>query len=87
MPVSDIYCDDCTQACIDAYKHLIPNRTSKIIAFVDGTPTCDGIKKYPPNGIYEGYACTCFATCPTACKGQCGCEACSAAYSDFLSCE
>lgn len=31
--------------------------------------------------------CTCNASCPSDCKGRCGCEACSEAYADFLSME
>jgi hypothetical protein len=38
-------------------------------------------------GFYEDLPCTCKPDCPSNCKGQCGCEACSAAYGDFLSLE
>lgn len=49
-------------------------------------PTEEGKRRYPPDGIYEDdYPCTCREDCPSACKGQCGCEACHAGYSDFLS--
>lgn len=37
-----------------------------------------------PEG-YDGYNGTCLETCPSTCKGECGCEACSVAYSDALS--
>ena len=48
-------------------------------------PTEEGKRRYE-GGFYEGYACIC-ESCPIDCRGECGCEACSAAYSDFLSCE
>lgn len=51
----------------------------------------DGAKPTSSEVEREGYAglpCTCTSDCPTAaCKGGCGCEACSAAYGDFLSSE
>ena len=31
--------------------------------------------------------CTCRDDCPTACKGECGCEVCHNAYADFLASE
>jgi hypothetical protein len=34
---------------------------------------------------YDGFLCTCRLKCPSACKGECGCEACRVAYSDELS--
>lgn len=47
-----------------------------------------GKLKYPPDGIYDGWrVCTRKDTCPYNCKGECGCEACHAAYCDFLSWE
>lgn len=52
-----------------------------------GTPTEEGKKRHPPDGLYEDYACTCTESCRRPCNGQCGCKACGAAYSDFLSCE
>lgn len=53
-------------------------------------PSDEGMKRYPPNGRYEanstpGTPCTCKETCPSDCKGGCGCEACSEAYGDYLS--
>lgn len=58
-------------------------------------PTDYGKTKYPPNGHYTanveeneaGPPCTCRQECDLAgpCKGQCGCEACSEAYGDYLS--
>jgi hypothetical protein len=53
-------------------------------------PTAEGIRHYSPDGRYtandeDGTPCTCKVTCPYNCKGQCGCEACSEAYGDFLS--
>lgn len=55
-------------------------------------PTAEGIRRYPPDGRYtvndeEGTPCTCKPECPAACKGGCGCDACSEAYGDFLSSE
>jgi len=51
-------------------------------------PTLKGKINYPDtDGYYEEIPCTCEYNCPYNCKGQCGCEACSAAYSDFLSLE
>lgn len=48
-------------------------------------PTDTGKRKYPDDGLYEGIACTCQPDCPQACKGKCGCSACSAAYGDSIS--
>ena len=60
-------------------------------------PTEEGIKRYPPNGVYTGgfgeedkdwwLPCTCTQKCETPCKGECGCQACDMAYNDFLSAE
>lgn len=47
-------------------------------------PTQAGAEQYPPDGLYEGIPCTCKWTC-VGCKGECGCDACWAAYQDFLS--
>ena len=35
----------------------------------------------------EDSVCTCNDSCSQPCKGVCGCEVCSEAYGDFLSCE
>ena len=62
------------------------------------TPTEEGKKRYPPNGVYKGdffaagesnfwEICTCKQKCPDPCKGLCGCKACHASYMDFLSME
>jgi len=48
-------------------------------------PTEEGLKRYPPDGVYMGVACTCLSTCPSDCIGQCGCEACHNCYADYLS--
>lgn len=51
-------------------------------------PTTRGKEEYndsDPPGYYEDHPCTCTKDCPSVCKGQCGCKACSACYSDFLS--
>jgi hypothetical protein len=40
-----------------------------------------------PDGYYEGWPCVCTDECKRPCKGECGCEACIVAYSDFLSCD
>jgi len=51
-------------------------------------PTYEGELKYPPTGYYdEEFPCTCTEECRLNCKGECGCEACKASYSDFLSLE
>ena len=47
-------------------------------------PTIEGLQRYD-NDYYEGEACISEPTCPSNCKGECGCEACCTAYSDFLS--
>ncbi len=53
------------------------------------TPTETGKDRYDPDGLYNvngnNTPCTCDPDCPSACKGGCGCEACSEAYGDFLS--
>ena len=49
-----------------------------------GTPSAAGIEKYPPDGFYEGDACTCQYQClKTGCKGGCGCRACYMGWVDF----
>lgn len=53
-------------------------------------PSNEGLKRYPPNGRYDandspGPPCTCTTDCPSDCKGQCGCVACTDSYGDFLS--
>ncbi len=47
-------------------------------------PTEEGKLRYAPTGYYDEIPCTCKPECPDACKGECGCEACATAYSDFL---
>lgn len=69
----------------DAYE-AIANATKRG-APKSKQPSEIGILKHPPAGIYEGYACTCRPSCDSPCKGECGCEACHAAYADFLSSE
>lgn len=58
------------------------------------TPTPEGMRRYPytqgyfPDLSAEGVApdldlpCTCVADCPR-CAGECGCKACSMAFTDF----
>ena len=54
---------------------------------IDTEPTPYGMTKWS-DGLYEGAACTCTATeCDEPCHGECGCQACHDAYSDFLSSE
>ena len=48
-------------------------------------PTDDGLRRWEPFGFYACHACTCLPTCDDPCKGDCGCEACDAAYQDYLS--
>jgi hypothetical protein len=38
-------------------------------------------------GRLENNSCTCKPTCPSPCKGECGCKACHEAYMDFLASE
>ena len=56
---------------------------------LESHPTEEGKRRYEPDGLYtvNGNAtpCTCVSACPTACKGGCGCDACSEAYGDYLS--
>jgi hypothetical protein len=48
-------------------------------------PTTEGIKRYPPSGIYdEIWECKCKENCPIYCKGECGCPACKNAYYDAI---
>jgi len=53
-------------------------------------PTEFGIKKYPPNGLYEEYPCTCVESCPPKCKSvynkerRCNCLACEFSYIDSI---
>lgn len=61
---------------------------------VEIQPTEEGKKRYPdePKGYYVAdfddlRPCTCKPDCSTACKGGCGCDACSCSYGDFLSLE
>ncbi len=51
------------------------------------TPTEEGKKRWPPNGVYAGEPCTCEEDCSEPCKGECGCQACWGSYADFLSME
>lgn len=41
----------------------------------------------PKNDPDEPLPCSCQPSCPSNCKGECGCAACHAAYQDFLSAE
>jgi hypothetical protein len=36
------------------------------------------------NNGHDGLSCTCTIACKTACKGECGCEACRNAYCDAI---
>lgn len=47
-------------------------------------PTEEGLRRYPPDGMYEDRPCTCTECCPPACKGECGCYACASAYCDAM---
>jgi hypothetical protein len=86
---SPIVCKTCN-AVISGYTAF--RRIETAIDFVErkdepNLPTEEGRKRYEPDGYYEGIACICDKQCPVDCKGECGCEACQNAYSDFLSCE
>lgn len=48
-------------------------------------PTEVGKENWPPDGFYDGEPCVCTETCDEPCKGECGCQACSNSYSDYLS--
>lgn len=48
-------------------------------------PTAEGKLRWAPDGFYDGEPCTCKPECPHPCKGHCGCDACNAAYMDYLS--
>ena len=50
-------------------------------------PTEEGKKRFPPNGLYETFPCTCKPECPDPCKDSCKCPACQAEYGDYLSCD
>lgn len=45
-------------------------------------PTENGIKLYPPDGLYEEIACTCKDSCTYGCGGKCGCSACLQGWCD-----
>ena len=47
-------------------------------------PTLEGRDRYPPDGYYDEVPCTCQSDCEFTCKGECNCEACVLAHSDFL---
>lgn len=54
-----------------------------------GDSTEEGKRRYPPDGVYRDCGepvaiCTCGASCPDPCRGECGCEACKAAYFDSI---
>jgi hypothetical protein len=50
-------------------------------------PSEQGKRRYPPDGVYTNgmvrvaywTVCTCAASCPTPCRGDCGCGACALA--------
>lgn len=58
-------------------------------------PTQEGLRRYPQTRGYHpdlsseipvpdhDSPCTCEPTCPARCSGECGCEACSLAYTIF----
>jgi hypothetical protein len=50
-------------------------------------PTPEGLRRYEPDGYYreggEPIPCVCKPECSYACKGECGCKACNAAFQDF----
>ena len=88
-PFSDAYCDGCAAEYRRRYKPKKPdNEPPGVIEQTDelNEPTERGKRNYD-DGLFEGVPCICTEECPADCKGQCGCEACSNAYSDFLSCE
>lgn len=47
------------------------------------TPSVEALLRHPgTGGMYDGYRCTCTRTCPAACDGARGCEACTRAWFD-----
>ena len=53
-------------------------------------PTKEGVRRYPPSGLFNPYAdpndatvCTCVPDCADPCLGQCGCQACIEAWKLF----
>ena len=75
---NEAYAND--PAAVNGYGYMVE-------AALADQPTEEGKRRYPPDGKYEGNPCTCVKTRPVPCIGECGCEACHAAYGDFLSCE
>lgn len=75
----------------DEWNKLLALTVHELIAMLDLTlivmleKSTPGKRRYGPSGSYEGTPCTCQDNCPPSCKGECGCLACSMAYSDFLS--
>lgn len=65
-----------------ADSHLFLQR-SGLLPGQQPRPTDEGKRRYE-NGYYEEIPCTCRDDCPHACKGGCGCNACSSAYGDSL---
>lgn len=53
----------------------------------EATPTAEGLRRWEPDGMYDGVPCTCKETCKDPCKGErgCKCEACDRSYQDYLS--
>jgi hypothetical protein len=69
------------------FVHRILTRVERLEArvFDKRKPSLIGECKYPNTwGYYEDLACTCGVMCKDTCKGECGCSACSTAYSDQL---
>ena len=61
-------------------SHLLPAEDTP------AEPTPVQRRQHPPDGLYEGIRCTCTAACVGPCKGQCGCPACRAGWSDEQTC-
>lgn len=53
------------------------------------TPSTEGMRRYPDgNGYYDvgnddPQPCTCTIACAPRCTGDCGCDACALAFSEF----
>lgn len=62
--------------------------TTEVVAWAEIPPMPDYAKPTETPTLVEPETykgCTCPSACPKSCKGECGCEACRAAYADFLS--
>jgi hypothetical protein len=59
----------------------------KLEYVVDGNSPLAPAAVHVSGESYDDIPCTCTANCQDPCRGDCGCEACTAAYGDFLTAE